>query len=82
MLLSTHYYATDYNTVLDRQSAYATLDASLRYTVPDGRVYIEGFGANLTQKAVIYSATLGSTARVQNSYSPPRTYGVRVGARF
>ena len=82
LLYSTHYYATDYNTVLDRQRAYATLDGSLRYTLPDARVYIEGFGSNLTKKAVIYSATLGSTARVQNSYSPPRTYGVRVGARF
>jgi iron complex outermembrane receptor protein len=82
LLYSTHYYATDYNTVLDRQNAYATLDTSLRYSLPNGRVYIEGFGDNLTKKAVIYSATLGSTARVQNSYSPPRTYGVRVGARF
>ena len=82
LLYSTDYYSTDYNTVLDRQSAYATVDASLRYTLPNERVYIEGFGDNLTQKAVIYSATLGSAARVQNSYSPPRVYGVRVGARF
>ena len=82
VLYSTHYYSTDYNTVLDRQNNYATLDASLRYSLADRPVYIEGFGSNLTQKAVIYSATLGSTARVQNSYSPPRTYGVRVGARF
>ena len=82
VLYSTHYYSTDYNLVLDRQNQYATLDASLRYTLPNERVYVEGFGSNLTQKAVIYSSTLGSTARVQNSYSPPRTYGVRVGARF
>lgn len=82
VLYSSHYYSTDYNTVLDRQSSYATLDASLRYTLPNERIYIEGFGSNLTEKAVIYSSTLGSAARIQNSYSPPRTYGVRVGARF
>ncbi len=82
VLYSTKYYATDYNTVLDRQDAYATLDASLRYSAKNDRYYIEAFGNNLTEEAVIYSATLGSTARIQESFSPPRVYGVRVGASF
>lgn len=82
VLYSSHYYATDYNTVLDRQSAYATVDLSLRYTTENSRYYLEGFVNNLTKKAVIYSATLGSTARIQESFSPPRTFGVRAGARF
>lgn len=82
VLYSTKYYATDYNTVLDEQKAYATLDASLRYTPEGNRFYVEAFGNNLTKKAVIYSATLGSTARVQESFSPPRVLGVRVGANF
>lgn len=82
LLYSTSYYATDYNTVLDHQDGYATLDASLRYSPESEAFYIEAFGNNLTKKAVIYSATLGSAARIQESFSPPRTYGVRVGAKF
>ena len=82
VLYSTKYYATDYNTVLDRQKAYATLDASLRYAPEGDRFYVEAFGNNLTKEAVIFSATLGSTARVQESFSPPRVLGLRVGANF
>lgn len=82
VLYSTKYYATDYNTVLDRQKAYGTIDASLRYTPESNRFYVEAFGNNLTKKAVIFSATLGSTARVQESFSPPRVLGLRVGANF
>jgi iron complex outermembrane receptor protein len=81
-LYSSSYYSTDYNTVLDRQKAYGVVDLSLRYTSKPGTYYIEGFVNNVGNYAVIYSATLGSSARIQESYSPPRTFGVRVGAKF
>ncbi|WP_170112550.1 TonB-dependent receptor [Sphingomonas fennica] len=82
LLYSTKYYSTDYNTVLDLQKSYATVDASLRYTPESGSFYVEGFVNNLTDKAVIYSATLGGNARIQESFSPPRVWGVRLGASF
>ena len=82
VLYSTKYYSTDYNTVLDLQKSYATVDASLRYTPESGAFYIEGFVNNLTDKAVIYSATLGGAARIQESFSPPRVWGVRLGAKL
>ncbi|QKR99761.1 TonB-dependent receptor [Sphingomonas sp. CL5.1] len=81
-LFSTRYFATDYNTVLDRQGAYSIVDASLRWTDPSEKYYVEGFMNNIGNKAVIYSATLGNSARLQESFSPPRLYGLRVGARF
>lgn len=81
-LYSSHYYATDYNTVLDRQKAYSLFDASLRWTSASKQYYVEGFANNLGNKPVLYSATLGNSARVQVSYGPPRLYGVRIGAKF
>ncbi|MGI4880182.1 MAG: TonB-dependent receptor, partial [Janthinobacterium lividum] len=81
-LYSSHYYATDYNTVLDRQNAYSIFDVSLRWNDAKEKYYVEGFGNNLGNKAVIYSATLGNSARLQESFGPPRVYGIRVGARF
>ena len=81
-LYSSSYFATDYNTVLDRQKAYGIVDLSLRYTSAPGNYYLEGFVNNVGDYAVIYSATLGSTARVQNSFGPPRVWGLRLGAKF
>jgi iron complex outermembrane receptor protein len=81
-LYSTHYYGTDYNTVLDRQKAYSVVDLSLRWADATSKYYFEGFANNIGNKAVIYSATLGGAARVQESFGPPRVYGLRLGAKF
>lgn len=81
-LHSSGYYTTDYNTVLDYQKKYDKFDLSLRYTVPGGKVYVEGYGNNITDKAVLFSAVVGRRQRVQVSYGPPATYGVRAGVKF
>jgi iron complex outermembrane receptor protein len=81
-LYSTHYYATDYNTVLDRQKAYSVVDLSLRWADATSKYYFEGFVNNVGKTAVIYSATLGGNARIQESFGPPRVYGLRLGAKF
>ena len=80
-LHSTKYYTSDYNTPLDEQKRYDTLDLSLRFA-PSKRLYIEGYVQNLTNVAVIYSGQLGSNQRVQVSYGAPRTYGARAGFKF
>jgi iron complex outermembrane receptor protein len=81
-LHSSSYFTTDYNTVLDFQKSYDKFDASLRWTHANGRYYVEAYGENLTDKAVLYSAVVGRLERVQVSYGAPRTLGVRFGTKF
>ena len=81
-LYSSQYYTTDFNTALDRQKAFAQVDLSLRWTEPSGKFYVEGFGDNVGNTPVLYSAVVGRDERIQVSYGPPAVYGVRVGAKF
>jgi iron complex outermembrane receptor protein len=81
-LHSSDYYTTDYNTVLDHQNAYDKFDASIRWSDTRKKYFVEAYGANLSNEAVLYSAVVGRRERVQVSYGAPRTYGVRVGASF
>ena len=81
-LYSSSYYTTDFNTVLDRQKSYAQFDLALRWTEPQGKFYVEGFGQNVGNTAVLYSAVVGRDERIQVSYGPPATYGVRFGLNF
>ena len=81
-LYSSSYYTTDYNTALDRQKAYSKFDAALRWTLGDGKTFIEGYGDNIGNQAILYSGVVGRRERVQVSYGAPRTYGIRVGTKF
>lgn len=81
-LHSSDYFTTDYNTSLDHQKAYDKFDASLRWSDAHKKYYVEAYGQNLSNEAVLYSAVVGRRERVQVSYGAPRTYGVRVGATF
>jgi len=81
-LYSASYYSTDYNTALDRQKAYSLFDASLRWTTASEKFFLEGYVNNIGNKAVLYSSTVGNRARIQQSYGPPRTYGLRAGVKF
>ena len=79
---STQYYVTDFNTPLDRQNSYSLFDASLRYSAPGNRFYLEGFIENIGNKAILYAGTIGSNARVQVNVGPPRFFGARGGVKF
>ncbi len=81
-LHSSSYYTTDRNTALDFQKAYDTFDASLRWTDAEDRSFVEVYGNNLSNKAVLLSGVIGRNQRIQVSYNAPRTYGVRVGTKF
>lgn len=81
-LHSSSYYTTDRNTVLDRQGSYDKFDASLRWSSPDDRTYVEAYGDNLSNQAVLLSGVIGRRQRIQVSYAAPRTYGIRVGTKF
>ena len=81
-LHSSTYFTTDFNTPLDRQRSYDKFDASLRWTAPSGKYFVEGYGDNIGDKPVLFSAVIGRRERIQVSYGPPRTYGVRAGVKF
>lgn len=81
-LYSSHYFVTDFNTPLDRQKPYSLVDASLRFTAPGSRFYVEGFVENIGNTAVLYSGLTGSNARVQVNVGPPRFFGARGGVKF
>ncbi|PXA86557.1 hypothetical protein DMC47_34465 [Nostoc sp. 3335mG] len=80
-LISSHFYNTSYNSVLDIQHHYTTLDASLGWTSEDGRIGVQAFGTNLTNKAVLNSAEFGSQTLI-TSYNQPRFYGVRLSLKM
>ena len=79
-VISSHFYNTAYNSVLDRQAAYATTDASLTWTSLDDKVSVQGFVTNLTNKAVLNSAEFGSVTII-TSYLQPRFFGLRLSVR-
>ncbi|HEY0271126.1 MAG TPA: TonB-dependent receptor, partial [Sphingomonas sp.] len=74
-------------TDFDKQKAYAKIDLSLTYASPGDRYEIEGFGLNVTDKRIRTSASVAGTtnglsAVFLSNYEPPRTWGVRVRAKF
>ena len=81
-LHSSSYYTEDYNTPLSLQRSYDKVDLTLRYTAPGGKYYIEGYGDNITNVPVLFSAVVGRRERVQVSYGPPAVYGVRAGVKL
>ena len=81
-LYSTKYYTTDFNTALDAQKAYNLVDLSLRWTAASGKYYVEAYGNNVGNVPVLYSGVVGRDQRIQVSYGPPATYGVRVGLKY
>ncbi|MBD7939947.1 TonB-dependent receptor [Brevundimonas guildfordensis] len=66
--------------------AYANVSASVTYNFPNDRWHVALWGRNLTDEA-IYTGGGGLqhgfvTGWTTSSIAPPRTYGVRLGARF
>ncbi len=79
-VFSGKYFNTDYNTVIDVQRAYQTVDAGLGWRSEDGRLGLEAFVTNLTNKAVLNYGAFGSQTLI-TSYEPPRFYGLRLSFR-
>ena len=55
----------------------------MTWNSPDERYYVVAFGNNLTDEAVVansFQPPFGSF--VVGTLRPPRTYGLRMGARF
>jgi iron complex outermembrane receptor protein len=70
-------------TPLEYQDSYTTLGATVTWTSRDDRFYVAAFGNNLTDEAVVansFQPPFG--AFVVGTLRLPRTYGLRLGARF
>jgi iron complex outermembrane receptor protein len=63
------------------QPAYALVNASIGWKPRGTQAEFRVWGKNLSDKAVLYGATIGATGDSVN-YAPPRTYGVEVSYRF
>ncbi len=80
------YYSSSYSTndidyAFSEQDAYAKLDLRLTYTSPSDNWYVELFGRNVTDEAILNrTVRFGQNAIAQN-YGDPATYGIRFGFR-
>lgn len=74
-------YLREFNLKQDLQGAYAKVDASLRYESPSQKWYGEAFVYNLNN-VDIRTYERVTAGRLLGTYAPPRTYGIRVGAKY
>ncbi|MBI1684298.1 TonB-dependent receptor [Caulobacter hibisci] len=81
--VSKQYLLFDIRSPIIRQDAYGTGDLNLTYDSPEGMWSVTAFANNVTDELVKAYAFATSTAGVYyGTYLPPRTLGLRVGAKF
>ena len=81
--VAKQYLLFDIRSPIIKQDAYTTGDVNLTYETPGGGVSVTGYVNNVSNELVKAYAFATSTAGVYyGTYLPPRTYGVRVGAKF
>ncbi|WP_408591454.1 TonB-dependent receptor [Novosphingobium sp.] len=79
--LSSEYYIIDLNNLSQfRQPSFTKTDATITYTAPHDRFYVQGFVKNIENKITIANAATGLGAGV--TIEAPRQYGVRAGLKF
>jgi len=82
-LESSRYLSVDFLEA-GRQGAYAMSNARLTYEAVDGRWSLTGYVNNIEDE-VVFANSLQSPAKagvIYNQVRPPRTYGLRLSARF
>jgi iron complex outermembrane recepter protein len=85
---ATLYYSTSYRTAdqpyfFANQSAYATLDMSLRWRPERGsKLSVEAFVTNLTDKQVLLRTTPNSGSVIYQDFSNPRMFGARLSFNY
>jgi len=81
-------YFLSANSAYDRQDAYSLIDLGVTWTDPEERWTVAAFVCNAGDEDVIsndglQSNTIGLGFGIDNfTYYPPRTWGIRLGARF
>ena len=79
---SSRYYLLDYNTIIERQTAYTKTDLRLTYAPAGQRFTVEGFVTNIENKAVKSGGEFGGRGAFFIAYEPPRQWGLALGAKF
>jgi iron complex outermembrane receptor protein len=65
-----------------RQRGYTRSQAALTYFTADKKFQFMAFVRNIENKAVMNTFSYGGDGPAYASISPPRTYGIAVGAHF
>ena len=83
----SYYYSDGYHffendTPSLRQKPYGLANASVSYTFPGGKYAIELWGENLGNTKSISNLNAAAAFSVTSVYNPPRTFGVRLSAKW
>ena len=75
------FFGQPFNSILDRQKAFAKLDLRLTLELNEN-LSIQGFVTNVTNRATTTRFVYGGGGNLQASYAPPRLWGVKASAKF
>lgn len=78
---SSSFYGQPFNSILDRQKAFAKLDLRLTWDY-NKNFSLQAFVTNVTNKATATRFVYGGGGGLQASYAPPRLWGLRGSVRF
>ncbi len=79
----TRQYHTEFNRPEMSTPAYTIVDASIRFTSPDGAISAQIFVENLFDKLVEAGTFAVSTSRsIGRTFLPPRVFGATLGYKF
>ncbi len=75
------FFGQPFNSILDRQKAFAKLDLRLTLELNEN-LSIQGFVTNVTNRATATRFVYGGGGNLQASFAPPRLWGVKASAKF
>lgn len=79
---SAGYFLSFYNLSAHRQNSFTSTDANLGYWAEGDAWFIEAFVKNVEDEAVLTTLNISSSVNTTGSLAPPKTYGIRLGAKF
>jgi iron complex outermembrane receptor protein len=81
--VAKQYLLFDIRSPIIKQDGYTTGDLNLTYEASGGAWTLTGYANNVTDELVkSYAFATSTPGTFYGTYLPPRTYGVRIGARF
>lgn len=81
-LQSSVLFPYTYGSPLSGGGAYGLLNASLRWTSPSGKYYVEGMGRNLLNRLYLTDQANFLPAYVLQTFGPPILFELRIGSKF
>ena len=81
LTFSGAFFGQPFNSILERQKAYSKLDLRLTWALNE-KYELQAFVNNVTDKATINRFVYGGGGALQQSFAPPRLWGVRGSVKF